>query len=223
MIDLGIQNKGNGKTDDYEFKYISQLTAGDKITGEIYLGEIKSKQLKKSDVSEFYVIITDHENKQKWICGLITSYYSESGNIYGEKGGRIYELIDSISNALNDTSLNELESYSVNFDTFRETINSKVKEVTVKATLPSNPNSKAVNLNVISAIVDETKIETQSQLKPFNPDDYDLPIIKHIANMVKADNKKLTLANVQNMAEELYERGSFKDEVWDKLVRELEM
>jgi len=160
MIDLGIQN-GNAKygNEDYETMYLSQLEVGSKISGEIYVGELKSKEIKSKEVQEFYIIITDHKNKQKWICGLITSAYFDDdvAKIYGEKGGRIYELIDSLSHALNGTELNQLESYSVVFDTFRETLNGKVESVTVKAAQASNPNARTPNLQIVKAKAFEDK------------------------------------------------------------------
>ena len=153
MLDLGIQKGSANYDDDYETMYLSQLEIESEITGEIYVGELKSKEIKGKEVQEFYVIVTDHENKQKWICGLITSAYFDDdvAKIYGEKGGRIYELIDSLSHALNDTELDQLESYSVVFDTFRETVNKGVKNVTVKTVQASNPNAKTPNLKVVKA------------------------------------------------------------------------
>ena len=153
MIDLGIQKGSANYGDDYETMYLSQLEIESEITGEIYVGELKSKEIKGKEVQEFYVIVTDHENKQKWICGLITSAYFDDdiAKIYGEKGGRIYELIDSLSHALNNTELNQLESYSVVFDTFRETINNRIKNVTVKAVQASNPNARTPNLQIVKA------------------------------------------------------------------------
>ncbi|MGB9978516.1 hypothetical protein [Methanobacterium sp.] len=153
MIDLGIQKGSANYDDDYETMYLSQLELESEITGEIYVGELKSKEIKGKEVQEFYVIITDHKNKQKWICGLITSAYFDEdiAKIYGEKGGRIYELIDSLSHALNDTELNQLESYSVIFDTFRETVNERVKNITVKAVQASNPNARTPNLKIVKA------------------------------------------------------------------------
>ena len=153
MIDLGIQKGSTNYDDDYETMYLSQLEPESEITGEIYVGELKSKEIKGKEVQEFYVIITDHENKQKWICGLITSAYFDNdvAKIYGEKGGRIYELIDSLSHALNDTEIDQLESYSVVFDTFRETVNKSVKRVTVKAVQASNPNARTPNLKIVKA------------------------------------------------------------------------
>lgn len=151
MLDLGIQKGSKDKSDKYNTKFLNQLDPGEEITGEIYIGEIKRRLIKKTDVDEFYVIITDHENKQKWICGFITSYYPKSGNIYGEKGGRVYNLIDSLNHALNKDPMNVQESYSVNFDTFRKTVNENVEKVKIKAVQSWNPGAKACNLEVVDA------------------------------------------------------------------------
>lgn len=154
MLDLGIQ-KGNANfgDEDYETKYLSQLEVKSKITGEIYISEIKTKELKGNEIQQFYLVITDHKNKQKWVCGITTSVYTNDDvvSIYGEKGGRVYQLIDSLNHALNGTELENLESYSVVFDTFRETINEKVEEVTVETVQSSNPNAKTPNLHIVKA------------------------------------------------------------------------
>ena len=154
MLDLGIQ-KGNTSfaDEDYKTTYLSEVEVGNEITGEIYLSEIKTQDFKGNEINQFYLIITDHENKQKWVCGINTSVYTNDDivSIYGAKGGRVYQLIDSLSHALNGTELNQLESYSVVFDTFRETINEKVDKVTIKAVQPSNPNAKTPNLSVVEA------------------------------------------------------------------------
>lgn len=154
MIDLGIQ-KGNTSfaDEDYEATYLSELEEGNEITGEVYISEIKTSEFRGNEIHQFYLIITDHENKKKWVCGINTSVYTNDDvvSIYGAKGGRVYQLIDSLNHALNGTELEQLESYSVVFDTFRDTVNEKVDKVTVKAVQPSNANAKTVNLSVVKA------------------------------------------------------------------------
>ncbi len=149
MLDLGII--GRGKTEDYETKFLNDLVSGEEISGEIYIGEIKKREIGETDIYEFYVTITNHEYKKEWVCKLGTSYYPETGNIYGKKEGRIYIFIDSLNNVLNNTPRNLQDSYSVNFDTFRRAVNDDVPLVTVKAVPPLNPNAKYVNLEVVSA------------------------------------------------------------------------
>jgi hypothetical protein len=156
MIDLGIQ-KGNTnfKDEDYETAYLSELEVGDELTGEIYLSELKTQEFRGNEIQQFYLIITDHDNKKKWVCGLNTSVYKNDDivSIYGAKGGRVYQFIDSLNHALNGTELDHLESYSVVFETFRDTVNEKVDNITVKAVQSSNPNAKTPNLSVVKASV----------------------------------------------------------------------
>ena len=120
------------------------------ISGEIYVGDMKKREVKKKEIDEFYVIITDHDTQVKWICGFITSYYPENGTIYGERGGRVYIFIDSLNHVINKTMTNSQDSYSVDFETFRKSINDNISRITVKAIPPSSPSAKAVNLEVIS-------------------------------------------------------------------------
>lgn len=154
MLDLGIQNGNtNFGDEDYTTIYLSDLEVGSEISGEVYISELKTKEYKGNEFQQFYLIIKDHKNKQKWVCSVNTSVYTndEVVSIYGAKGGRVYQLIDSLNHALNDTELNQLESYSVVFNTFKETVNEKVEEVTVKAVEPSNQNAKTPNLQIVKA------------------------------------------------------------------------
>jgi hypothetical protein len=152
-LDLGISKGGNRSDEDYAVKFLSQLEYGAEITGEVYIGELKQRELKGKPISEFYVIVTDHENEQKWICGLIVSAYYEGEypKIYGERGGRTYALIDSINAAINGTPRNEEESYSLIFETFRANINDVVETATFNAVKPESPNAKAPNIVMVSA------------------------------------------------------------------------
>ena len=152
MVNLGMNNESK-KTEKYKTKFLSELKPGDEIEGEIHIGEIKKRQIKNNDVDEFFVILTDHNNKEKWICGLVTSYYAETGEIYGEKGGRVYSLVDTLNHALNSAPLNVEESYSVKFDTFRKNVNENIENVKIKAVQSWEPGAKAVNLEVIDAKV----------------------------------------------------------------------
>ena len=183
MLDLGIQKGSKDKSDEYSTKFLNQLEPGEEITGEIYIGEMKKRLIKKTEIDEFYIIITDHENKQKWICGLISSYYPKSGNIYGEKGGRVYNLIDSLNHALNNTPMNMQESYSVNFDTFRKNVNKNVEEVKIKAVQSWNPGAKACNLEVVNA----KSIEPVEKHDP-----YDLEQLIHEDPAIKIAYKNLS-------------------------------
>jgi len=187
MFDLGIQKGVKKSTDEYETKYLNQLEPDDEITGKLFIGEIKLRQVKKTEINQFYLIITDDENEQKWICGFQTSYYPEGGNIYGEKGGRVYTLIDSLNHAINNTPLNKENSYSVNFDTFRNNINENVKKVKIKTVQSQNPNAKACNLEVVKAELgdEDEEISKLDMLAEKNP-----AIGKAFSNL-RANNKDI--------------------------------
>lgn len=197
MLNLGIQKGSKDKTDEYNAKFLNELEPGEEIAGEIYIGEMKKRQIKNAEVDEFYIIITDHENKQKWICGLISSYYPKSGNIYGEKGGRVYNLIDSLNHALNNAPMNMQESYSVNFNTFRTNINGNVEKVTVKAVQSWNPNAKACNLEVIDAKSRSIKESKDYSLDSLTDQD---PAIKLASENLKNTGKDI---NKKSLAFEL--------------------
>lgn len=199
MLDLGIQKGSKDKTDEYNTKFLNQLEPGEEITGEIYVGEIKKRLIKKTEINEFYIIVTDHENKQKWICGIITSYYLKSGNIYGEKGGRVYSLIDSLNHALNNTPMNVQESYSVNFDTFRRNINENVETVKIKAVQSWNPSARACNLEVIDTRSVEGKSE-EPDLKSLIDDDTAIKTAyKNLEIKNKEINKKTLAFELKSM------------------------
>ena len=195
MLDLGIQKGSKDKTDEYNTKFLNQLGPGEEITGDIYVGEIKKRLIKKTEIDEFYVIVTDHENKLKWICGLITSYYPKSGNIYGEKGGRVYSLIDSLNHSINRTPMNMQESYSVNFDTFRKNINENVEKVKIKAVQSWNPNAKACNLEVIDTkSVENIEISETPDLEQLAREDSTIKVAYENLLSRKKEISKKTLA-----------------------------
>lgn len=153
MLDLGIKDKIS--TENYKIKYLNELVPGELISGEIYVGEMKQREIKGKEINEFYVIITDHETQLKWICGFNPSYYPENGTVYGERGGRVYSFIDTLNQIINDAEKDLRDSYSVDFETFRNSVNNNVSRATVKA-IPSkipirDSLSKHVNLEVISA------------------------------------------------------------------------
>jgi len=154
MVNLGMDNKN----DNYKAKFLNELEPGEEIEGEIHIGEIKKRHIKNQDVYEFFIIITDSKKKEKWICGIVTSFYAENGNIYGEKEGRVYSLIDSLNHVINGTLRNIEESYSVKFETFRKNINKNVENIKIKAVQSWKPGAKEVNLEVL-----EVKLLKDSQ------------------------------------------------------------
>lgn len=218
MLDIGII--GKAKTEDYENKFLNELTPGEEISGEIYISEIKKTSIERSESYQFYVILTDDDDEKKWICSLVTSYYPETGNIYGEKGGRVYTFIDTLNHVLNNDPLNLQDSYSVNFNTFRNAINDDVPMVTVKAVSPVNPHAKYVNLEVVSAQVgDETSRRTSSSLE----DLADKNVVIRIAYAnIKGKTKKITLQNVAVELKSMMDRDEITELEFKNALKELD-
>jgi hypothetical protein len=196
MLDLGII--GKGRTEDYNTKFLKEILPGEEINGEIYIGEIKKRAIEKTESFEFYVVLTDDEYKTKWVVQLVTSFYPDTGNIYGERGGRVYTFIDTLNHVLNKDPVNEKDNYSVNFKTFRKSVNDNISMITVKAIHPTNPNAKYVTLQVVSAMVkDEMSRRHYTSLDDLA---HQNPVIRIAYANIREQKKEI---NVQNIAFEL--------------------
>ena len=218
MLDFGII--GRGKTEDYQTKFLSDLIAGEEISGEIYVGEIKKIEIGESDLYEFYVTITDHGDKMVWVCKLGTSYYPETGNIYGKKEGRVYIFIDSLNHVLNNTPRNIQDSYSVNFDTFRKTINDSVPLVTVKAVPPLNINAKYVNLEVITA---QCKNESMRRISTSLDDLADKNMFIRMAYANLKDRKEeVTVKTIAFELNKMLQQGNITEIEYKSILKELD-
>ena len=101
MLDFGIT--AQEKMEDYDTKFLNELIPDEEISGEIVMGDFKALPMGGREVAEFYLIITDHGNRKKWVCEFITPYYPETDNIYGENGGLFYTFIDSLNHVVNQT------------------------------------------------------------------------------------------------------------------------
>ena len=167
MVDLGLK-KSETSTKDYKTKFLNEIKPGEEIEGEIHIGDIKKRMIKNIEVNEFFVILTNHKIEEKWICGFVASYYPKTGNIYGEKGGRVYTFIDTLNHVLNNSPRNVEDSYSVIFDVFKENINQQVKQVKVKAVQSWKPGAKSVNLEVTDAKVKEDENSSIDSLADSN-------------------------------------------------------
>lgn len=220
MLDLGIKKSGKDKTEDYDIKYLNELVPQEEISGEIYIGDIRKREVKKKEIDEFYVIITDNETEIKWICGFITSYYPETGTIYGEKGGRVYNFIDSLNHIVNKTRRNFQDSYSVDFEAFRKSVNDNISRVTVKAVSPSNPNAKAVNLEVISVQLKDKPETLRSSTLIDITDEY--PQLRMaVTNLI--DRKEIvTPENIAVELKSLFDKGSIKEREYNHGLKELD-
>lgn len=217
MLDIGIIGR---KSDDYETKFLNELIPGEEISGEIYIGEIKKTSIERSESYQFYVILTDNDDQRKWICSLVTSYYPETGNIYGEKGGRIYTFIDTLNHVINNDPLNVQDSYSVNFNTFRDAVNDNVSSVTVKAVSPLNPHAKYVNLAVISAqLTDETTRRRPSSLEDLADKN---AVIRIAYANIRGKAKEITLQNVAVELKSMQDRDEITELEFKNALKELD-
>ncbi|MEN6591719.1 MAG: hypothetical protein ABFC12_00580 [Methanobacterium sp.] len=217
MLDIGIIGR---KSDDYQTKFLNELIPGEEISGEIYIGEIKKTSIERSESYQFYVILTDNDDQRKWICSLVTSYYPETGNIYGEKGGRVYTFIDTLNHVINNDPLNVQDSYSVNFKTFRDAVNDNVSSVTVKAVSPLNPHAKYVNLAVISAqLTDETTRRRPSSLEDLADKN---AVIRIAYANIRGKAKEITLQNIAVELKSMQDRDEITKLEFKNALKELD-
>jgi hypothetical protein len=251
-INLGKKEKtGKFPGDDYEVKYPSQLNFGDTISGEIYIGEVKDKEIKGKPVKEFNTILTDHENKTKYIISIIGKIEYDGNNdkdsptIYGEKGGRVYDYIDSLENVLNGLKRNEQEAHVYYFNDLRNQVNENVEKVTMKLIQSSHPNARAPNVVFTEAVMQETgevfktdcdygfpepgetAPKGQQDLTPFDLSSYaDSPKYQEIYDIVKETESQfgargVNMPNVQSIASELYQNGNIPENDWSIIRKEL--
>jgi hypothetical protein len=218
MLDIGIVKRDKGE--DYKTKFLNDLIPGEEITGEIFIGEIKKRSIDKSESYEFFVIITDKDKKEKWVCKLVTSYYPETGNIYGEKAGRIYIFIDSLNHVINDHNLNQEDSYSVNFKTLRKAVNDHIPQVTVRAVKSMNPHAKYVNLEVINA---RSKDDITKQGTYCLEELAEENAVIHIAYAnLKAEGKATKLQNIAFELKSMMDRDEITELEFKKALQKLD-
>lgn len=219
MLDFGIT--AQEKMEDYTTRSLKELTSGDEISGEIVVGEFKTVPMGKREVAEFYVVITDHEQRQKWVCEFITPYSPETDNIYGENGGLFYTFMDSLNHVINHTPLNWQENYSVNFTRLRNLVNEYVSLVTVKAVPAVNPEEKTVNLQVLDA-----QVNTQSE-KPSIESIYDVaqkdPIVLMAYTHLRNKGERRTVKNIRFELKALLDDGKITDHAYQTALEELKI
>ena len=218
MLDLGII--GKGRTEDYETKFLNEILPGEEIEGQIYVGEIKKRAIEKTESFEFYIVLTDDENKRKWVVQLATSYYPDTGNIYGERGGRVYTFIDTLNHVLNKETVNVKDNYSVNFNTFRKSVNDNISMTTVKAIHPTNPNAKYVTLQVVSALVKGDV----SRRHYISLDDLarQNPVIRIAYTNIRELNKEITIQNIAFELKSMMNRKEIDDYEFKKALQSLD-
>lgn len=219
MLDLGIV--GKDKTEDYQTKFLNELVPGEELSGEIYVVEIKNTQIEEKEVYEFYIVITDHENQEKWVCGFITSYHPENGMFYDEKGGKVYNLVDSLNHVINNTPRDVQSNYHVNFNKFRKAVNGNIFLVTVKATPPADPNEKSVNLEVVGA---QYNMESKRRV-PSTIDDIadENPIVRMGYVNLRNKGDRITLKNIAFELKSMLNSKAITEEAYKEALKELKM
>lgn len=217
MLDFGITTKE--KMEDYTTKFLNELLPGEEITGEIVIGEFKTLPMGKREVAEFYVVITDHKNRLKWVCEFTTPYYPETDNIYGESGGLFYNFIDSLNHVVNNIPKNWQENYSVNFNKLRKTVNENVSNVTVKAVQPINPDAKTVNLEVIYAkLKPEPKSSHPVSIYDIAEED---PIILMAYAQLRNKGDRITVKNIRFELKTLFDDKKITEKAYNTAIKEL--
>jgi hypothetical protein len=211
MVNLGL-NGSDKKTEDYKTKFLNELEPGEEIEGEIHIGDIKKRILKNREVYEFFIILTDREAQEEWICGFITLYYPEKGNIYGEKEGRVYTLIDSLNHAINKAPRNVEDSYSVNFKVFRKNINEEVEKVKVKAVQSWKPGAKSVNLEVMYVELKRPEEDESSKIENLSKTNEPVKLAyKGLKNKQKDISKKSVAFELKSFLDkEIITKSEFK-------------
>ena len=217
MLDLGIKDKIS--TENYEIKYLNELIPGEEISGEIYIGEMKQREIKGKEINEFYVIVTDHETQLKWICGINPSYYPENGAIYGERNGRVYSFIDSLSHITNSTEKDSRDSYSVDFETFRNSINSNISRVTVKAVPSKKKLSKTVNLEFISVEIQNKESRIPSTLTDVTAE---YPQMRMAVTNLKDRGEEVNPESVTSEFKSMFDRKEIAKREYEHGLKEIE-
>jgi hypothetical protein len=217
MLDFGLTDNKN--MEDYDTKFLNELIPGDKITGEIVVGEFKKVPMGKREVAEFYIIITDHKTHNKWVCELTTPYYPETDNIYGENGGVFYTFMNSLNHVVNKTPLNWQENYSVNFNQFRKTVNHNIASITVEAVKSSNADAKTVNLMITDAIVKtEPKKSTPKTIYDLAQED---PIVLMAYARLRNKGDRITVKNISFELKALFDDGNITEIAYRNSLGEL--
>lgn len=214
MLDFGLIDEDD--MEEYDTRYLNELVPGDEIRGEIVIREFKNVTMKKMDVAEFYIIITDHTSHLKWVCEFVTPYSPEYDVIYGEDGDLFHSFFDSLNHVVNEKPLNWRENYSVNFSRFRDTINQSISTITVRVV---KSDAEDVNLEVMDAEV------ITISLKPSPSTLYDLtqedPVIFMAYSNLRNKGDRITIKNIQFELKSSLDDGSITETDYRTALSEL--
>ncbi len=217
MLDFGIT--AQDKMEDCHTRSLKELVPGDEISGEIVVGEFKTLPMGKREVAEFYIVITDHENREKWVCEFTTPYSPETDNIYGENGGLFYTFMDSLNQAVNNTPRWWQENYPVNFSKFRNRVNEHLSRVRVKAVPGINPET--VNLEVLDAqIKSRTKVTNSVSIYDIAQED---PIVLMAYTHLRNKGERRTVKNIRFELKSLLDDEKITEHAYQTALEELKM
>jgi len=219
MLDFGVT--AQEKMEDYTTLSLKELAPGDEISGEIVVGEFKTIPMGNREVAEFYVVLTDHEKRQKWVCEFVTPYSPETDNIYGENGGLFYTFMDSLNQVVNNTPQGWQENYSVNFTKFRNRVNEYVSLVRVKAVPAANQEEKAVHLRVLDAqIKSRSKINNSVSIYDIAQED---PIVLMAYTHLRNKGERRTAKNIRFELKSLLDDEKITEHAYQTALEELKM
>ncbi len=219
MLDFGIT--AQEMMEDYTTRSLKELSPGDEISGEIVVGEFKTIPMGNREVAEFYVVLTDHENRQKWVCEFITPYSPETDNIYGENGGLFYTFMDSLNHVVNNTPRDWQENYSVNFTRFRNRVNEYISLVRVKAVPAVNPEEKTVHLQVLKAQI-KSRSTTPSLVSIYDIAQED-PIVLMAYTHLRNKGERRTVKNIRFELKSLLDDEKITEHAYQIALKELRM
>ena len=144
------ENQTSGKTEDYETKYMKDIHENSHITGELNISTIKD-----SDYGErFFIWITNHEKEEQWGIQIQNPYIIEEEGITKiyAKEGRLYKFLDSFFREILGNEYKNQNSYTFDFEKFRETINNKIESITVQAVPSEHLKAKYPDFKVIDVV-----------------------------------------------------------------------
>lgn len=148
MSDLDLGQKSGGyddKTEDYETYYASEVEIGTKISGEVFITE---RKVHPKHGDNFTILLTNHDEEVKYVLTFYPTFYDEGTVLYGRKGSKIYMILDPIFSIIYNQEADEKKYRSVDFETFRNTINNNVKTMTIDVLEPTHPLAKNPLLKV---------------------------------------------------------------------------
>lgn len=151
LNDFGVlkyENHGSKNTDDYETKYMQDIDEKDHITGEISISPIKDGEFGK----KFYIWIIDHDGEEKWGIKIQNPFIIEEDGVTKiyTKDGRLYKFLDSLFKEILGTKYKKHNSYTIDFEIFRESIKTTIKNITVHAVPSEHPKAKYPDFEVIA-------------------------------------------------------------------------